>query len=716
MFKSIPAHAHHVALVIATLLISFGTLPANITTAAPLKLQPGLGNRNPIQGATREIYKQVGDVEIALHIFQPETTPADELKPAIVFFFGGGWAGGTPKQFLPHCQYLASRGMVAVTAEYRVKNSHGVWPQDCIADAKSAVRYLRKHAARLGIDPDRIAAGGGSAGGHLAAATATITEFDEPGEDQNISSRPDALVLFNPALMLAELQGTDLLPEEFEKKVAEKINIPAQRLSPIHHLSDKVPPTIIFHGQADDEVPYASSKLFHDKLIALKCQSEMKSYEGQAHGFFNFGRKAQPPVPVGSSNFVETTREMDRFLSSLGYLVGPPTIDYFAADAPIEAAAQTKTEILKKHIQLRKLPRRCQEKFAKQKTGRVAFLGGSITEMNGFRPLVCDWLQKEYPETKFEFISAGIASTCSTTGAGRIKDDVLSHGEIDLLFLEEAVNDDSDATHTAIRCLRGMEGMVRRVKRESPATDLVLVYFTNPSMLDVIAQGAWPVSSGSHDQVANYYGISSINIAGCLSDLIQTNLMTWEQYGGVHPKAPGNQLAADMIIELLKQTETKWPARQTNFSSMQPLVTCNYEFLHWSSPKNATVDSQWKFHQPDWKKIPGSFRSRFAKDTFLTADAPGAQFDFNFQGRAFGLYVLAGPDAGSIEYRVDGGNWKTQDLYHRYSKALHYPRTVMLEETLSDKKHHIEIRISKSKNELSTGHAVRIMQIAVNGK
>ncbi|MBL4886501.1 MAG: alpha/beta hydrolase fold domain-containing protein [Planctomycetaceae bacterium] len=711
---------HCNALAILMLLV-FSTIlpgqnPSHHLVAGPLKLQPGLGNPLPMQGSVREVYKQVGDVELSLYIYHPATHPADELKPAIVFFFGGGWAGGTPKQFIPHCEYLASRGMVAVTADYRVKNKHGVWPQSCIADAKSAIRYLRKNAKRLGIDPNRIAAGGGSAGGHLAAATGTISEFDEPTEDLQISSKPNAMVLFNPALMLAELDGSDLLPESFEMKVAEKINIAATRLSPVHHVSKHLPPTIIFHGQADEEVPYASSKLFHEKLVALKCNSQMRSHAGQAHGFFNFGRKALPPVPQGVSNFVETTREMDQFLNSIGYLVGPPSIDYFATDAQIATSPQTKEEILKKHIHLRELPLRCQKKFAEQKTGRVAFLGGSITEMNGFRPLVCQWLQEKYPETEFDFISSGIASTCSTTGAGRIKDDVLSHGQIDLLFIEEAVNDDSDATHPAQRCVRGMEGMVRRVKRESPATDLVLIYFTNPGMLDAIAQGAWPISSGSHDHIASYYGVSSINIAGCLSDLIQTNLMTWEQYGGVHPKKPGNKLAADMVIELLKQTETSWPTSLKDVSAMLPLDSCNYEFLHWNSPKFATTDSQWKFHQPDWKNIPGSFRTRFGKDTFLTSSDPGAQFEFDFQGRAFGLYVLAGPDAGTIEYRVDGGHWKSQDLYHHFSKALHYPRTVMLEETLSNKKHHIEIRISKEKNKLSTGHAVRIMQIAVNGK
>lgn len=681
-----------------------------------MKLLPGSARPLQMPGSVSEVYKKIGDVELSLYIYQPAEHPKEELKPAIVFFFGGGWTAGTPRQFAPHCQYLASRGMVAVAADYRVKSRHGVLPEKCVTDAKSAVRYLRQHAKRLGIDPNRIAAGGGSAGGHLAAAVATLTKFDEPTEDTTISSKPNALVLFNPALMLAELDGSDVLPEKFEQSVAKKMGLPPEQLSPIHHLTRSMPPTIIFHGKADLAVPFASTQLFHDKVIALKNSCQLFAYEGQPHGFFNFGRKPAPPAPPHSSYFVETAREMDRFLQSLGYLVGPPSIDYFASDVPKVHAPENRTEILQKNIHLRKLPRKCQQKFIEQKIGRVAFLGGSITEMNGFRPLVCQWLTENYPQTKFEFINAGIASTCSTTGAGRIEDDVLSRGNIDLLFLEEAVNDDSDAVHTAARCTRGMEGMVRRVKRESPATDLVLIYFTNPGMLDAIAQGGWPVSSGSHDHVASYYGISSVDVAGCLSDLIETEQMSWKEYGGVHPKKPGNQLAAEMIIKLLKETKTDWSPKEKSVSAMQPLDSCNYEYLHWVSPKVAATDSTWKFHQPNWKKIPGSFRSRFAKETFLTSETPDSKFQFNFQGRGIGLYILAGPDAGMIEYQIDNGEWKTQDLYHHYSKSLHYPRTVMLAEILTDKKHHIEIRISKKKNNFSTGHAVRIMQFAVNGK
>lgn len=131
-------------------------------------------------------YKPIGGVALCAHIFAPPE-PATTPRPAIVFFFGGGWVGGTPAQFFPHCRHLASRGMVAVPEEYRVRNTHGTTPFECVADSKSAVRWLRARADELGVDPSRVAAGGGSAGGHVAACTALVPGLDDPSEDLGIS-------------------------------------------------------------------------------------------------------------------------------------------------------------------------------------------------------------------------------------------------------------------------------------------------------------------------------------------------------------------------------------------------------------------------------------------------------------------------------------------------------------------------------------------------
>jgi len=249
-------------------------------------------------------YKKIGEVDLKLHVFNPEGHKSSDRRPAIVFFFGGGWNSGTASQFYPQCQHLASRGMVAISADYRVAKTHGTTPRECVQDGKSAIRWVRQHAKELGIDPERLAAGGGSAGGHVAAATGTLTKFEEKGEDLQISSRPNALVLFNPVY--------DNGPEGYgHKRVKEYW----KDFSPYHNLSKKTPPTVVFLGTKDDLISPALAKAYQAKMKALGVRSDLHLYEGLPHGFFNRGR------PGGG--FEKTLKEADHFLTSLGYLPKP---------------------------------------------------------------------------------------------------------------------------------------------------------------------------------------------------------------------------------------------------------------------------------------------------------------------------------------------------------------------------------------------------------
>jgi acetyl esterase/lipase len=218
-----------------------------------------------LPGSRTEIYKKVGDVELPIHLFEPANHKPGDQRPALVFFFGGGWRSGSPAQFQHQCEYLAARGMVAMSAEYRVLNRHGVKAVSCFRDAKSAVRWVRKNAERLGVDPDRLAAGGGSAGGHLAGALGTIREFDEKGEDTSSSAVPNALVLFNPALVLASVEGHGEKDWDKLGSLEERMGVKPEMLSPYHHVREGQPPTIIFHGQEDTTVPSFTSELFAKK-------------------------------------------------------------------------------------------------------------------------------------------------------------------------------------------------------------------------------------------------------------------------------------------------------------------------------------------------------------------------------------------------------------------------------------------------------------------
>jgi len=272
-----------------------------------------------------EVYKTVGDVKLNLYVFQPKDHKPSDKRPAIIFFFGGGWRSGSPKQFEKQCQYLASRGMVAISADYRVASRHRVKAVDCVADAKSSVRWVRAHADTLGVDPDRIVAAGGSAGGHLAACTGTIDGLEEVGEDSSISSRPNAMLLFNPALVLAPVNGE--LPVRNPDELPNRTGIEPKAISPYHHIRAGAPPTLILHGKDDSTVPYKSVEWFAEAMTKAGNRCELVGYDGASHGFFNFGRR-------DNRAFAETLARVDEFLISLDYLQGKPSVDEFMKTLP----------------------------------------------------------------------------------------------------------------------------------------------------------------------------------------------------------------------------------------------------------------------------------------------------------------------------------------------------------------------------------------------
>lgn len=251
------------------------------------------------------VYKRVGDIELRLYIFEPKYREAQQVLPAIIFFHGGGWYGGDPSVFFPFCRYFASRGMVAFAPEYRIEKKHGTSPLEAMADGNSAIRWVRVHASELGVDPERIVAGGGSAGGHLAACAAMAKGFDDPSDDLSISAVPQALVLFNPALDVNFLEG----PVAFKGK--------AEEASPIYQVREGLPPTIIFHGTKDHTVPYEEAAHFCNLMKKAGNDCRIVPFMGMGHGFYKYGNDDNRP-------FTRTVRETDEFLTGLGFLPSAP--------------------------------------------------------------------------------------------------------------------------------------------------------------------------------------------------------------------------------------------------------------------------------------------------------------------------------------------------------------------------------------------------------
>jgi acetyl esterase len=317
---------------IAALLCAVVTtgLTAQEQAAAPKraqKLNNQAGGRkaddaDALKGSTSHVYKTVNGTELKLYVFAPEGHSPSQKRSAIVFFFGGGWTNGSPTQFAPQSKYLATRGMVAVVADYRVKSRNDSTVEQSTADAKSAIRWVRSHSSELGIDPKRIAAGGGSAGGHLAGITGTLVGGDEPGEETLVSSRPDAMVMFNPALVLPS--RAELKQSGDAKDLGSRFSGDPIAMSPLAHVKPGQPPAIIFHGKADTTVPYATAQQFTDAAMKAGNRCELCGYEGQGHGFFNSNRP-------GKEYFAKTLEKTDEFLASLGWLEGKPTVREFFA-------------------------------------------------------------------------------------------------------------------------------------------------------------------------------------------------------------------------------------------------------------------------------------------------------------------------------------------------------------------------------------------------
>jgi len=263
-----------------------------------------------------EIYKSVDGVDLRVWIFEPTDHQASDRRAAIVFFFGGGWNGGSPAQFEQQARYLAARGMVAIMADYRVKSRNGTLANIAVMDAKAAIRWVRVNAAQLGVDPDRIAASGGSAGGHLAAATAMLPGHDINNADRAVSATPNAMILYNPVLITAAIEDYPDLSAEKLEKLEHRLGAEPESMSPYHNVKAGLPPSIIFHGKDDPTVPYQSVELFTEEMKSAGNRCELVGYEDQRHGFFNYGRG-------DNWAYTDTMRRTDEFLVSLGWLTRP---------------------------------------------------------------------------------------------------------------------------------------------------------------------------------------------------------------------------------------------------------------------------------------------------------------------------------------------------------------------------------------------------------
>lgn len=347
----------------------------------------------------------------------------------------------------------------------------------------------------------------------------------------------------------------------------------------------------------------------------------------------------------------------------------------------------------------------------------VAYLGGSITYNPGWRIMVSEFFKKRFPKEQFRFINAGIPSLGSLPDAFRLQRDVLDSGRIDLLFVEAAVNDSGNGTDS-ITQIRDLEGIIRHAKKSNPKINIILMSFADPSKLEEYASGKTPVAVHNHELVAQHYQLPSINLAKEVYEKIREGEFSWDRdFKSLHPAPFGQNLYFESIKSLIDACLNKADTHSSGVQAYRlPHKMNSYSFDHgeYYSVQNATIISGWRLIN-SW--TPGDHvhtRKGFVHVPVLEATSPHAALKLSFTGTAIGFAVLAGPDAGMVEYSIDNGPFQKMDLYTRWSHDLYLPWYELFSGALKNKKHILHLRISSGKNPESKGTACRIVYFIVN--
>ncbi|MCM0315804.1 alpha/beta fold hydrolase [Bacteroides fragilis] len=451
---------------------------------------------------------------------------------------------------------------------------------------------------------------------------------------------------------------------------------PIDRLKP---LADARIPVICVCGDSDKVVPFSeNSAIVRQRYTAMGAPFELILKPGVDH----HPHSLSDPAPV---------------------------VDFIIRHQPGYEAKQCYT--------LRGDYRNSYQMFEKERVGTVAFLGGSITEMKGWRDMICEDLKQRFPYTKFTFIDAGIPSTGSTPGAFRLADDVLSKAKVDLLFVEAAVNDDTNGFN-AIEQVRGMEGIVRHALLSNPSMDIMMLHFIYDPFIPKLDGGQMPDVILNHERVANHYLIPSVNLATEIAARMREGEFNWEQFGGTHPKPLGHAYYAATINKVLDEMYASCvaagPAVKPHVLPAVPLDGYSYTNGKLVDIRQAHINKGWQL-VPSWTpRLIAETRPGFVDVPMLETDRPGAKLTLDFEGTAVGIFCVSGPAAGILEYSIDGAPFKKLDTFTAWSGGLYIPWVYMFDTELPKGKHRLMLRMSKDHHPQSKGTACQIRQFVVN--
>jgi acetyl esterase len=259
-----------------------------------------------VVGPVGQVFATRGTTDLKVYLFTPQGAKAAP-RAAIILFYGGGWVVGEPSWAFSRAHHFAERGMVAVAAQYRLSDQKGITPLEAVEDADDAIRWVRSHSTELGVDPNRIAGYGWSAGAHLAACAATI----KPRFENPVSCVPDALVLESPAVA-ASSDGW------FRRLIGSKAK--PEDISPDEHVRSGLPPTVIVEGREDTVTPLPGVQRFVDRMKSANNRCELYIFDGTGHLFTPVGTpddgSPKPDPKIEAAAF----SKLDTFLVSLGYM------------------------------------------------------------------------------------------------------------------------------------------------------------------------------------------------------------------------------------------------------------------------------------------------------------------------------------------------------------------------------------------------------------
>lgn len=229
------------------------------------------------------VFGQGGGRDLRCDVFAPPG--GAERAPAVLLVHGGGWRQGDRTQMRGYGILIGRLGFVCVASEYRL-TPEAPWPAQ-VHDVKAALRWMRANAATLGLDPDRIAISGNSAGGHLslfAAGTQDDPAWEGEGGNAGAGTRVAASIAFYPPVSFVKPDGS--LGGFASVLLGENPSVEAARAAaPETYLSPAFPPTLLIHGTSDELVPVGESSLVFDRLSRAGVPAEMHLYAGQPHGF-----------------------------------------------------------------------------------------------------------------------------------------------------------------------------------------------------------------------------------------------------------------------------------------------------------------------------------------------------------------------------------------------------------------------------------------------